>query len=345
MNVKSVTTLRDLARMAGVAPSTVSRALHGDPRIRESTRKRIVALAEERGYWSIAARPIGVVIANPLGGLRQDAFFHEVVDGILAYRGAGRPVSIEATDAKPRSPLPKLLRNPTYAGVIVAGIPMASEWIESLQAHGVPSVFIGRYTKTPEALCAVLPDNRRGGRLVADHLVAQGYDDFWFIGGDLSIHTFADRYEGFRTGLLSHGFDLPESHITITAPASPEAAQAVGRLVPQMRGRSAIFCATDWQASGALQALRAAGKSVPDEVGIAGYSDLELTQHTSPTLTSVCIDRKQLGFLACRLLEDRIVGRVKQPVQVVIQPELRIRESTLRTPNPEDEGVDPNAPR
>lgn len=326
--MKTVTTLREISRLAGVAPSTVSRALHGDPRISEATRRKILALAQESGYWSVAAKPIAVVIANPVGGIEGDAFLSEVIDGILAYRGTGRPVSVEVTDARPNGPLPRAASDPAYSGVIVAGIPIHDEWIHKLRSQNVPSVFIGKYTERPYELHAVVPDNVRGGRMVAEHLVACGYDEFWFVGGNLSIHTFGDRYRGFREGLSQLGYELNPAYVFITEPTAKSSAECLAAAIRKTRKRVGIFCATDWQASGALQAIRDAGRLVPEEFGVVGYSNLELAQHTSPALTTVHVDRKQLGALACRLLEDCVMGRARQPVQVVVQPSLIARGST-----------------
>lgn len=334
--MKAVTTLREIATIAGVAPSTVSRALHGDKRISKATRERIVTIAEQRGYWSVAARPIGFLIANPRGGLNGDAFFLDVVDGVLEQRGTGRPVTIEVTEAKRYSPLPRSLRNDVHAGLIVGGIPIAPEWIEGLLETGIPTVFIGRYTDTPQALCSVIPDNFRGGQLAGEHLIAQGYEAFWFVGGDLSVHTFRDRYEGFKAGLAGGGFTLDERNVVIVEPTAEAAAVEIAKRLPKRNTRTGIFCATDWQASGVLLALRSAHLDIPASVGVIGYSDLPLAQHTSPSLTSIFIDRKQIGYHACRLLEDRVIGQLKQSVQVYIQPELRPRASTAAADHRDD---------
>lgn len=328
--MKAVTTLRDLAALAGVAPSTVSRALNNDPRISESTRHRIMAIAEETGYWNKPARPIGLVIANPLGGIEEDTFFQEVMNSILALRGEERPVIVEVTTGTAQAPLPRVLRKRTAGGVIVAGVPIADDFISALELSDLPTVYIGRYTGSPEELYAVLPNNRRGGELAADHLVEQGYTDFWFIGGDTSACAFADRLAGFRDRLRSHGFHLGDDQVIITDLTSTSGTEAVKQLLPHLKGRTGLFCATDWQASGALAALSQAGVRVPRDVGVMGYSDLELAAHLTPALTSIRVERRQLGHWACRLLEDRMAGWAKQPVQILVQPKLMVRQSTVQ---------------
>lgn len=328
--MKSVRTLRDLAALAGVSPSTVSRALNNDARISEKTRRRVVAIAIETGYWSTPTRPIGLVIANPLGGIQGDHFFAEVMNSVLAYRGEERPVLVEVTTGTPEAPLPRVLRDRSVSGVIVGGISIAQEFISALELCGIPTVYIGRYTDSPDDLYAVIPNNRRGGQLAADHLVQQGYTNFWFIGGDTSTCTFADRLDGFRDRLRTHGYSVRDAHVIATDLAAAGGFTAIGQLLPYLKGRTGLFCATDWQASGALQALREAGVAVPREVGVVGYSDLELSAHLKPTLTSIRVERSQLGHWACRLLEDRLSGWLTQPVQLVVQPQLVVRGSTVQ---------------
>ncbi|MGE5592919.1 MAG: LacI family DNA-binding transcriptional regulator [Betaproteobacteria bacterium] len=336
--------IRELARMAGVSPSTVSRALSGNPRISQTRRDQIQRLAEEKGYRFPASGAvrgksfaIGAVIANPLGGLSSDSFFSEVVGGSVGYvKQHGHYLVVETVmgTAPPGSSndLPRIVKEKRVDGLIVGGIPIEEGYIQSLLGCGLPTVFIGKYLKDPAPCNAVIPDNVSGGQLVGWHLVDCGYDEFYFVGGDISILTFADRLAGFRRALHDRGPGLPDDNVILTNGIDQKAgSQATVQLLPRLRRkgrRIGIFAATDWMAAGVIRVLKAHGLVVPEDVGVAGYSDLELAAHLYPSLTTVRVDRLQLGFLAARTLVDLLNRNMTGPVQIYLQPSLVVREST-----------------
>lgn len=328
-------TARQIARMLGVAPSTVTRALQDNPRISPATKEKIRKIAMEHGYHLAgeAAGPemlstnIGLVIANPQGGLASDEFFSEVVNGVSAYlRERRRHLLVEAVDNP--AGLPALLAEKKVAGLITGGIPIEDAYIEALLATGVPVVFIGKYLKDHRRLHAVIPDNVAGGELVGNHLVECGYEEFVFLGGDLRINTFQDRLEGFRIALQRHGYTLPRANI-ITGQMGQEGGYlGLKNCLARLSGRIGVFASTDWMAAGAIRAFKEAGLSLPEQVGLVGYSDLPLASALYPSLTTVRVDRQLLGFMAARLLLDVTRRMIARPVQVHIQPELVVREST-----------------
>ncbi len=340
--------LRSVARLLGLAPSTVSRALRDDPRISEATRRRVQEAVRHLGDAALRGRgggraglavaappvdpgaeevkPLGLVIANPVGGLQGDEFFRGVVEGVLAWASrAGRQLLIETVSGRRGSPLPALVAQRAVAGVLVGGVPIDEAWLQELASQPLPVVTIGRYTAQPQRFFAAIPDNRAGGYLAGAHLAAGRYDEWWYVGGDLAIPTFADRWAGMRQALG----DRPVRCVTggIDAEAGWRVAAAVADRVRQ-GVRPGVFAATDWLASGLLRGLRQLGVEVPRQAGVVGYSDLELAAHTTPRLTTVRVDRRQLAWLACQLLEGRMAGLLTHPVQAVLQPELVIREST-----------------
>ncbi|MGE5574199.1 MAG: LacI family DNA-binding transcriptional regulator [Bacteroidota bacterium] len=349
-------TIRELARMAGVSPSTVSRALSGNARISQSRREQIQRLAEEKGYRFPASAifreksfAIGAIIANPLGGLSSDSFFSEVVGGSVGYvKEHGHYLVVETiTGAAPpdsSNDLPRIVSEKRVDGLIVGGIPIEEQYIQLLLDCGLPTVFIGKYLRDPAPCNAVIPDNASGGRLIGKHFVDCGYDECYFMGADLSILTFADRLTGFRKALDEHGLGLPDDNIMLTCGIDQAAgSQATVQLLPRLHRkgkRIGIFAATDWMAAGVIRVLKAHGLAVPEHVGVAGYTDLELAAHLYPSLTTVRVDRLQLGFLAARSLVDLLNRNITGPVQIYLQPSLVVRESTrCRREKPGSGGV------
>ena len=133
-------TVREIARLAGVSPSTVTRALQDHPRIAEETKAKIRAIVRRNEQ-----KPVGMLIANPLGDLASDTFFAEVIKGAAELlKGFGRPLLLESFDGRASGPLPDMVAQERVCGIIVGGIPIDDEVVRRL-AQTLPAVFIGRY--------------------------------------------------------------------------------------------------------------------------------------------------------------------------------------------------------
>lgn len=353
------TTLRQVARLAGVSPSTVSRVLQDSPRISPQTKARIRSILEAHGYIptgptgeegelglgrtrgaaaknprSLTATPtVGVLVANPTGGLSGDHFFTDVVQGILHFAQERLHVLVSSLDGRwtPGAELPRMVREHRINGLLIGGVPIADRLIEALLGTDIPCVFIGRYLGDRQPMYFVTPDNFSGGEAVGLHLAACGYQSVYFLGGELSIRTFADRLRGFRAGLSQAGAQLPDEHV-LEGGIDREAGRrlAAALLANPAPGRIGIFAATDWLAAGALQTCHEAGIPVPQQVGIVGYSNLDLAAHLTPGLTTVRVERQLLGVYAARLLMDRLAGTATQPVGITLQPRLVVRGSTTK---------------
>lgn len=335
--------MRQIALKLGVAPSTVSRALRDSPEISEET-KRLVrqTLIEMTGSAQIPARSakralrdVAVLISRPLRSLTSDEFFSNVINGVVGCAdSAGCHVLLSPIDARSDWVAPRILINRRVDALIVGGMSISKEYRRGLAGLSVPVVYIGKHDDEPHDH-AVIPDNLRGGRLAAEHLVERGYERFLFLGGDLDTYVFRDRLEGFRQGLAQHGYKLRAAEIVSASIDRVGGYEAIKKIAAEMGGdfgrkRTGIFASTDWMAAGVLQALHELGTGVPDPIGIVGYSDLELAAHLPLPLTTVRVDAYALGHLAFRLVEEIWAGRVTMPTQVWMQPQLVARATTAR---------------
>ena len=318
----------DLARATGFSPATVSRVLRNDPRIGDATRRQVLSAAAELGYIARPAghdassgRNLGLLIANPDAHPRADYFFGEVLHGVTEEaERLGHTVSTVAFDGLE---LPRLAREPRVDGLIVGGIPIRPEFVELVRSLTVPCVFIGRYLGHVH-LNAVLTDNLAGGELAAAHLARLGRKRIAFIGGDPVDAVYADRLEGYRRAIRA--FNLPE--LARFAAHSIEGGQELtARLLDERPDLDALFVADDLMAIGALRALAALGRRVPDDVAVVGYSDLHLAALSDPPLTTVHVARRRLGQCATRLLSDLLAGNLEAPMHLTVPPRLIIRSS------------------
>lgn len=333
-------TIRDIAEIAGVSPSTVSRALRNSPRLSQETKERIQRIAREHNYMpkSTVKRQgqlaLGAVIANPLGDVDKDDFFAGVINGISTFlKGKGIPFLLETTTGSIDSPsfgLPDMVKNNWVDGMIMGGIPVEQQYIDALVGTGKPIVFIGRYAQDTRQLTAVIPDNVSGGIQAGRHLIACGYTRFAFLGGNLTIPTFQDRLLGFEEALSEVGYELSKDAVIVDGMDQMAGYQSMQQLMPAITDgkRWGIFAATDWLAAGAIRALNEHDIKIPSEAGIVGYSDLELASQSFPSITSIRVGRHLLGKLAARTLLEATTAPYPNAIQIYIQPRLVKREST-----------------
>ncbi len=333
-------TIRDIAEIAGVSPSTVSRALRDSPRLRQETKARIQKIAREHNYMVQTPTgrqgelTIGAVIANPQGDVYKDDFFSGVINGISAFLQAESiPFLLETTTGSIGNSsfgLPDMIKNSWVDGVIMGGIPVEQPYIDALLETGKPVVFIGRYAQDMRQLTAVIPDNVSGGIQAGEHLVECGYTHFAFLGGNLAIPTFQDRLMGFRQALSRSGYDLAREAVVVDGMDQMAGYLGMQQLLPLMEKNEhwGIFAATDWLAAGAIRALDEHKISIPSQAGVIGYSDLELASQSFPTITSIRVGRHLLGKLAARTLLEAVTAPYPNTIQTYIQPRLIVREST-----------------
>lgn len=345
-------TVRQVARAAGVSAATVSRVLNESPVVAPETRKRVIdairasgltvaKMKQIRGARGLAPietlsgpEPFGCVIANPSQSLSSDHFFVDVVGGAMRFfTSIGKQLVLEATDGQYRGEesLPAMVRDGKVQGLIAGGIPMDDAYVTALLECDVPVVFIGRYLEQQRAITAIVPDNVAGGDLAGDHLAASGYREFFYLGGSLKTNTFRDRLAGFRSALARRGITLDDDHVIETSMDQDGGYTAMAHVLARAQGADgiAVFAATDWMAGGVTRFANEHGLRVPAQIGIVGYSDLELASHFFPSVTSIRVDRRALGYLAARTLTDMITGVIECPVQIYLQPSLVKRSSTL----------------
>lgn len=276
---------------------------------------------------------IGLVVANPVGTVETDQFFSEIAQGVArAAQEHGYHLLLETTHGLADEPLPRMVRDDQVMALVVGGIPITDEYVYRLRRLAIPVVFIGRYTATHYQQYAVLPDNFRGGYLAGSHLVQHGYEDVWYLSGRLDICTYADRLSGLRQALRERGVSLPDDRVLTDDFDESAGWRMAGRLLERgavVAGRRlGVVAATDWIAAGALRRLTQAGWSVPGQVGVLGYNDSPLAAHVSPTLTTVRARAADLAYGAVRLVSELLAGKFPEPVQLVVQPALVVREST-----------------
>lgn len=329
----SISTLAELAELAGVSVATVSRSLSGNTAIAASTRTRIVQLAQEHGFQvNQTARnfrlkrtgSIGVVL--PLGHEEDqhlsDPFFMSLL-APLADAIADRGHDLLLSRVIPRDDhwLDAIVNAGRVDGVIIIGQSNQIDTIERVAGRYRPMVVWGAATPGM-AQVTVGTDNAVGGRIAAEHLLAQGRKRLAFF-GNVEVPEFAARYAGFQQALAQSGSDqatlLP---VHLTSESSYSAIESYLAAHPSPDG---IVAASDVIAMSALRALAGRGKRVPQDVGVVGYDDVQIAMHTTPPLTTVRQDVVRGAETMVDLLFRRMDGDDVE--SVAMKPELILRAS------------------
>jgi LacI family transcriptional regulator len=180
--------------------------------------------------------------------------------------------------------------------------------------------------------CSVSVDDVLGGDMAVSHLLAAGHERLAFVGGPAGLRQVADRYEGATRAMVRTGRDPADLEVLATAALTVAGGQAAGARIADMPPAdrpTAAFCANDLVALGLLQEMTRHKISVPDEIAIIGYDDIEFAAAAAVPLSSVRQPRQDLGRMAARLLmEETSDSEGHQHRQVVFQPELEVRRSS-----------------
>ena len=323
--------IRDVARIAGVSPATVSRVLNGSGTVAEDLRRRVFEAAERAGYRpNRIARNLRRQKADMIGVIVSDIdnpHFSEAVRVIEdeAFRSGYRLLlcnSDERAD-KQRSYL-RMLADERVQGVILSPADAAGIGSDALLDLGIPVVAFDRVIDDPRA-DAVVCDNEDGLRRLTEHFIWLGHQRIAYVGGRSHVETGASRLAGYLAAVRAAGL-VP---FTMEGEFRAERAEAaVGELLARGMRPSAITIANNVMAIGTLRALRTAGLRVPDDVAIGAVDDPIWAELIDPPLTVLAQPVRQLAETSMRLMIERIEGGRREPRRVVLPMELRIRASS-----------------
>jgi LacI family transcriptional regulator len=319
-------TIRDVARRAQVSVASASRALNNLTNVSEHTRARVTEAARELGYVPHAgARSLSLARTNALGVVLPDLhgeFFSEIVRGMdkeANRNGYLLLLSNMHRGAQSTNAL-KALRG-RVDGMIVMAPHLSQTELSAALPGGTPAILVN----TPaDGHHGIRLDNAAGARAVAAHFLEQGRKRIVHIAGAEGNMDARERSDVFRDSLSGTGVQLE----IVQGDFSEESGKAAIRsLMESGASFDAVFAANDMMASGALQALRDGGLSVPAEVAVAGFDDIPLARHIG--LTTVRVRIAELGERAVERLLRLLEGDDQAADQELHSPELIIRTTTL----------------
>jgi len=325
--------MSDIAKLAGVSASTVSRALTGHPTIPEATRDSIQEIATRLGYVvNQSARRLRrsetqtIAIAVPLGHeseqLISDPFFLRLFGHLADEISSRRYDVLLVREPSPDATwLTRLVGSQRADGLIVIGQSTQHDALNRAAKHYRPMVVHGARLRG-QRYCSVGSDNFEGGRLATKHLLDSGRRRPVFVGpGDLP--QIDARLDGFREALRQRKIEVDDADVLPAHFIGSSAFDQVKRVLDRQKRPDAIFAASDGIALAAIRAIEEAGLRCPDDVAVVGFDDTDVASHSHPTLTTV---RQDIGGIATALvdllfrrLEGEDTPSVTLPVQLVVR--------------------------
>ncbi len=331
-------TLEQIAKLAGVSRSTVSRVINNHPNVRPEVRERVWRIIKELGYQphaaarSLATRRtqiIGVIIPEAVTKLFTDPFFPLLLRGATEACNAHHyqlMLSLFTSRSDHEELYRRILRGKYLDGVIVASTSINDPLIPSLLRDRIPFVSVGRYPD--ERVNYVDVDNVGGARMAVEHLIRLGHRRIATITGPLDMIAGQDRLEGYRQALEANGIPIDESLIVEGDFTEGGGMLGMQRLLPA--SPTAVFVASDMMAIGALKALRQAGLRVPDDIALVSFDDIPLASSIEPPLTTVRQPIERLGSIAVEVLLSLLEKPQEEQAgaqRIVLSTELVIRAS------------------
>jgi len=330
---KSVT-IKDVARIAGVSQSTVSKALNGSAEVSEPTRARIAATAARVGYRPNAiARSLKVQRTHTLGVITDDqegAFTTAMVHGVADF-ASGRGYGVFLCNsygrvAKERQHI-ELLLDKQVEGIIMTGFKVEQRGAPAAPTGDLPIVYLYSYTTSTDSPC-ILPDDEGGARLATEHLLELGSRRIGFINGPPSYEATHLRRAGYEDTLRARGMYDP-ALIRVAGDWNQDSGfRLAQQLVEQDEPPEAILCASDELAAGAILGLTQLNIRVPDDVAIVGFDDRPFAAHLPIPLTTIALPLLDMGRQAAERLFDAIAGEPVVNEQIRIPCRLVVRASS-----------------
>jgi len=322
-------TIYDVAKLAGVSISTVSRVINSPERVNEATRSKILTAIDELNFVPKAEARARALQGNHRIGVLSP--FYTTLSFVQRLRGVDAVITktnfellIYTVDSMNRliSYLTTLAITRNIDGLIILSLPLSESVAKRLAERGPKIVTV---EASQDLFCGIEIDDFYGGKLAAQYLVSKGHKSCAFIGDidppDYTVRPVVYRLEGFRQGMIDAGVELPDYFIRSSSYAKEPTCETARDLLGSSKRPSAIFVATDIQAIIVMKVAAELGLKVPDDVAIIGFDDLDIAEYVG--LTTIRQPLDDSGRIAAELLlsqindNRRLVQHVKLPLSVV----------------------------
>lgn len=332
-------TIIDVAKKAGVSPSTVSRVLSNHPRISPATSARVRDVMKELGYHpnimakslvSKTTNTIGVILPRPAEELFLNLFFPEFIRGILSQSskmGYDLVMTSGASEREEVEAITRLVKGRRVDGVLLLSSRQNDPVISLLEEDKFPFVLIGRSPEYPDII-SVDNDNVQAAYDATKHLIALGHKRIGFVSGPPNLVISRDRMEGYQKALAEAKLPMRSQWIVEGEFLQESGYRAMSMIMSRPERPTAMVIIDDLVAIGVLRGLTELGYKVPQDMSIVSFNNIAVSQLTSPPISSIDIGIYQLGYTASQTLIARIQGESPYMNRTIIPHRLALRESS-----------------
>ncbi|MGQ9473047.1 MAG: LacI family DNA-binding transcriptional regulator [Candidatus Caldatribacteriaceae bacterium] len=330
-----MTTIYDIAREVGVSPATVSRALSGGNRVKEETKRKIIAVAEKLDYTpNYLARGLKKKKTDTIALIISDVtnpFFTNLARGVedTASRHGFNTIfcNTDEDPEKERAYLDLMLRK-MIDGVLISTCG-GSRILSPLKKRGIPVVLVDRRVEKFRWDC-VVGDSEGGAYALVQHLIeVHEYREIAMLTGPSTISTSVERIEGYKKALADFGIPFRSELLQVGSYKEDFGYQMAKKFLEQGKVPRALFAANNFIAIGVVRAAREFGIRIPEDLALVTFDDLELAALLLPFFTVARQPAYTMGSIATQFLLERISEgtKIKERREVVLKPEIIIRRS------------------
>jgi LacI family transcriptional regulator len=320
-------TMRRIAEQVGVSIATVSRVINGRPDVSAKTRELVLQAVRDQGLRSGRSLKTGFVgVTVPIVQYEYYALILAGIAEALYERNLRLALCLTRYEhIRERTLVELLVHDASDGGVLITPTESPDE-LRALQDQGYPFVVVDPREELPSGIPTVSAANVAGGMQAGEHLIGLGHRRIGVITGPRDLVSMEDRYAGFCAALASAGL-LPDPELVHRGNLDAQSGRAAAKALLELDDRpTAIFALNDNMAAGALQAARALGLQVPQDVSIVGFDALEPSRLSN--LTTVRQPLEEMGRLAVQLLANVLDGQRTDAMRIELATELVVGETT-----------------
>jgi len=331
-------TIKDIAKIANVSHTTVSRALNNSPLIKKVTSDKIKAIAKELNYSpnfnakSLVLKKsymIGLFFSSIDRGT-SSSFLSQIVKSITDVIDTNYQLAVNSIDTLENY---EFVNRQRYDGIIIMSQSEDdNDFIYYIKNTGIPFVVLNR-NLDDSTITNVISDDQNGACLAVEYLIELGHRNIAIIEGEKSFKSATERREGFIQAMIKHNIPISQANFISGDYSSESGFVAMNRLLQNEHTPTAVFCSNDDMAIGALNACYAKRIRVPEEISIVGFDDICYSNYTSPPLTTVNRPMAEISKQGIQALISLIEDNELEPKTSVIVSTLKIRESAAKLDN------------
>ncbi|SFT25028.1 LacI family DNA-binding transcriptional regulator [Paenibacillus sp. BC26] len=333
-------TIKDIAKIAGVSPSTVSRVVSNHPRISRETSRKVKEIMDQLGYHpnmmakslvSKTTQTIGIVLPRPAEELFLNFFFGELIRGIVTQAtraGYDMLMTTVTSDSNELEAISRLVMGRRVDGILLLSSRTSDPIIGFLKQQNFPFVLIGRSDEFPDVL-SIDNNNIQAAYDATSHFIAQGHKRIGFISGPPNLVVSQDRLFGYKKALKEANLPFQQEWVLEGDLLQQSGYRAMSFFMSLPDRPTALVIFDDLLAFGVLRGLTELGYSVPQDICIVSFNNIPLSELASTPISSIDIGTYQLGYTASQSLLRIVHDEPLSQNHIIIPHRLIVRESSI----------------